>query len=1562
MSDFDNELSDLSIQKYNTESNLMSTILGVPVAAAVDTGVTIWNSLVPERYETETAGILGGINENLANIYSENEDTVKALSFVGGLLLPQGIALKGMNLLRSGAKGATWFSKAGEIERLANIKTAYEGAGTATNAFKEFSRMNRFAQAGNALVDATVLEGVLFATMNAHPFMEDYVKDPFKNAGIGILFGTGIMGAGNMIAGRYAVKGVKQEVEQASNEVLLQGFERADITANASDKLIRFSNNMKNWENMLQEDLTEHTKALIRFNIADSHAKQFSLLEETLSPNALERIGKTGDRAQEHKQLMIDRINAEPERWAEVNSISFSRVGEDAVPADAPWNPMFANTTLPGGITPLTKETKKGPKAATVLYSPKFDAFMTPKDIKYYGTAVDLGYLSADDLVKGMSKNWHVIPDLEISMIHSLTSSPVVDAAYLKGLAYFDRLEVEELYKPLKIGAADYPKIQGILSRIQKEMSAPGSTFDINKVQIHLIKDEAELLKPPGTPIPVASAFQYLQDSKILGVRTEIAQGVPPQVISIRYNMPHDTVRAIANGEPDHLLISKPFSEYTDAAQIEKILDLQNHTLSIRTNANKIPHAQMRARLMTTMQQNMDDQIKSALFANTKSTFMQTWNQYFNSKDFEYLRDIVRERLAMTGNAFMGAKFFTSADHALRDMKEISAIATNMGKQISEIHLRAVADLFAPIKSELSLVAKDPAALTEHNIALAVNARIKGYREYRDGKFFYQDPDVPMITQLDPISGKPVQVKNMVQAQFQGNDFEITTEAVKKVFDWYSVTGREMFNQANTLRQIPGVGRFSDTGFWVPSFNPRDKFIAYVLDKGSHQTTLLHGKTSADLQSAIEAFSTKNGVVIGQTHDIIRHGTDQEMYNIIAGRHDPMFMTNADVTQIHSGSSAPARVSTSPEQLVDIVHAYENQLNFNIKAMAELQMSDVFDFLGTASKYTQSEVKGQPVNKLLNQPKDAAAVLRNTFIGKNNLDQALWWKGTNEIYTTLLEKTLGMAYNVIEPVLNVVKGQVGKGRTLSDLEYTKLQDELARRGIPDVFAGFREAEARNLFHTDRTVKAEALAPRMMVLTNMLAATTLLRVGELGQAYVNAISLPILMTSEISSKLPARFMNTALSGSPELGAVKTMYEGWRFAHTKEAAPFVKYARDNKWLEGVVSEVDELFRQARQLDPGMLSAVEGAMKGRIVETLSKASNFSEQFVREKAFSTGVYIAKTSYPGLPDAGVLTFARDFMDRTIGNYAASQRPTAFQGTFGIAMGLFQTYMVTLAQSLFRHLEKGEFKALAKTMLAQGGIFGAKSLPGFNIVSEQIGEHFSDQNMDLITGTFRALPTKLAETIIYGLPSSFSQAAITSRGDIQPRIPDPFSGISAVPAINLTMQTGEALGKVASSLFSVDKTAGQGLMEALSMQSISRPVARISELLSGESITNKGNLIAGPDEIWTPLSVMARAFSTRPTSEARARDAIHLNTVYGSIDRENRQEIAMQLRTHLRGGSLNENVVASLAEKYLRTGSPAGWNSVVNSALGQTVVPAGNTVRNYLAPDSPTMRMVNDLY
>ena len=457
------------------------------------------------------------------------------------------------------------------------------------------------------------------------------------------------------------------------------------------------------------------------------------------------------------------------------------------------------------------------------------------------------------------------------------------------------------------------------------------------------------------------------------------------------------------------------------------------------------------------------------------------------------------------------------------------------------------------------------------------------------------------------------------------------------------------------------------------------------------------------------------------------------------------------------------------------------------------------DSLKTVSKITQAPFAGQPVNKFIKQPKDAAQVVMNTILGKANANDVFLWRGTNEIYEAILEKGLGTIAKVMEPILDTAKGKIGRGQTLSDLKYTELEKELKARGIPFIFDGFEEAAARQAFHTDRTVRSEALAPRITVLMNTLAATSLLKMGELGQAYVNAISLPILMTSEISSKLPAKFLNAELVGNPQLGVSKTIFNGFRFLFTPEGKRVMELGKKENLFKGVVSEVDELFRTTRQLEPGAISKLESAAKSNIVEALSFATNQSEQRVREMAFSTGWYMSKEAYPKLADSGRMIFARDFMDRVIGNYTASQRPTMFQGTFGVAMGLFQTYMLTMAQSMYRHLERREFKALAKMMLVQGGIFGAKSLPGYNLVSEHIGEHFSDQNVDLTTGTFRALPTALAESIIYGLPSTFGQASVTSRGDIQPRIPDPTLGINAIPAINLTNQAWQAMARVAKA-------------------------------------------------------------------------------------------------------------------------------------------------------------------
>ena len=64
----------------------------------------------------------------------------------------------------------------------------------------------------------------------------------------------------------------------------------------------------------------------------------------------------------------------------------------------------------------------------------------------------------------------------------------------------------------------------------------------------------------------------------------------------------------------------------------------------------------------------------------------------------------------------------------------------------------------------------------------------------------------------------------------------------------------------------------------------------------------------------------------------------------------------------------------------------------------------------------------------------------------------------------------------------------------------------------------------------------------------------------------------------------------------------------------------------------------------------------------------------------------------------------------------------------------------------------------------------------------------------------------------------------------------------------------------------------------------------------------------------------------------------------------------------MRDGTLDSSVVSTLGEEYMRTGSPAGWNSIVNTAIAQASLPINSTVRNYLSPNSPGIAMINNMY
>ena len=234
-------------------------------------------------------------------------------------------------------------------------------------------------------------------------------------------------------------------------------------------------------------------------------------------------------------------------------------------------------------------------------------------------------------------------------------------------------------------------------------------------------------------------------------------------------------------------------------------------------------------------------------------------------------------------------------------------------------------------------------------------------------------------------------------------------------------------------------------------------------------------------------------------------------------------------------------------------------------------------------------------------------------------------------------KSLGIIYNVVEPVLNVAKGQVGKEELCQiwNIQNSRMNWQ---EGNSKCVCWFQEAEAR-IFSTRMGLWKQKPCSSDDSSYKYAGRNDCSGSGNWARPMWMQF-LPILMTSEISSKLPARFMNVELAGSPELGNHKNNVRRLEICPYSASCPY-EICKDNKWLEGVISEVDELFRQAPQLDPGMLSCC-GREQWRVKQWKSCPNqHLLRTICARESFSTGVYIAKTSYPGLPDAGVLTFAR---------------------------------------------------------------------------------------------------------------------------------------------------------------------------------------------------------------------------------------------------------------------------------------------------------------------------------
>ena len=1106
---------------------------------------------------------------------------------------------------------------------------------------------------------------------------------------------------------------------------------------------------------------------------------------------------------------------------------------------------------------------------------------------------------------------------------------------------------------------------------------------------------------PKFTTHSPTSLKDQLHIAKLQGIGDAMRAGQPKELIALKYNVSHEALDILGSGSPDNLVdkyrllktqykdeFNSKFDRWNSVEQMGEAFAPTRRTLKVTADQSKIMgysgelldkqrEAILGATALTSLEKQLlnsgsgegqqliaakvamiDKQyndintlwIEDAVMTSRSKLAGQLYNRIVARDEINILREGMKEFVNGKG----GNPLYSSADFVTSRMGQVGRLVTTLGDERVHSVNKLFEEMMTPVSTHLKQIQANDVMRTEFAIFDNLRQSTKGLLRFDpEQRTFVTTPEGAVwdrklggfVKQEVDEAGNVINVPVAGTPAFEGK--VIQNAPVALAFKELQAAGDEIWEMQATLNKVKGVQTPADIGFWIPSTNLVNSNRAFILNRDTSSIKLIVGKDKKDLESLLANYklADNESLLTPSMVDDMKLSVHGDLLDDV-GR--------ADVAQLKQGIGL-ASPDISSDRLADIINGFKDRMNYQATSFMENALYDVTTKLDQLSAYNTRLTAKQSKQGFMSavkqmQTKDTAKDIKAILTGNSQAGSQELMGYINKFASGALHFGISGFQKAFEAVRPTFKNQ--------EVDYAKFNAALEAQGIEDPFKVFNEAARPLLYQRAKDSGYTVTPDRLVNGSNAIAATMALKFMELAQPLVNMMSLPILQVSTINRAFKAAQIESAdqlLANSP----LSIMMNGVRRVNSQlpENTKFMKYFEDEGLLVSTISEVDAVVRQARFGTGGVVGGLERALDSKFVEIMSKPSEVAEQLVRKTALMTGVELARRIYGNAAtDRQITIFARDFLKQSIGNYSTSQRPMMFQGTFGAAMGLFQTYMLTYAQNMYRHLDLKDYKGLGQTMLAQGGIFGAGSLPGFQQVSLAIGENFSDENMDLIRGTYRGLPDPLANILIYGMPSNFAPALHT-RGDVTPRIPTGFQTMVAPSMIGQALQSLVDVGK---SIVQADASTGQAFMEALSMQSVSRPIARLSELATGYSITRSGNQIAGNEEVWSWQGIMARVFSTRTLSEAKVREAIHLDSVYKSANSDNRKAVLETLRTAIRADTVDDELLDNLAVEYLRTGSPQGFRQAVNQAFMENSNERLVDLHGRLG-NSPLMLMIDDI-
>jgi hypothetical protein len=340
------------------------------------------------------------------------------------------------------------------------------------------------------------------------------------------------------------------------------------------------------------------------------------------------------------------------------------------------------------------------------------------------------------------------------------------------------------------------------------------------------------------------------------------------------------------------------------------------------------------------------------------------------------------------------------------------------------------------------------------------------------------------------------------------------------------------------------------------------------------------------------------------------------------------------------------------------------------------------------------------------------------------------------------------------------------------------------------------------------------------------------------------------------------------------------------------------------------------------------------------------------------------------------LSYINTFVNRTQGNYIASQRPVIFQGPLGQAMGLFQTYQFNLLQQVFRHVgESGGKDALVMAGL-QFGVYGLNGLPAFNAINTYIvgDAPGNTSNKTLYDAVLSGAGKEAGEWLLYGgLSNGLSifhpdlKTNIYSRGDINPR------HITLIPVNPVDTPIYQATSRLMKNMHDSFKQVSMGadvwgtFLRGIEQNGVSRPLAGMAQVLEGMgrpdlkviSTNQQGNMLMAHD-LYSLTSLM-RVAGAKPLDEAMVNDQMFRIDVWRKSDSAKRRQLAEGIRTSIINGQVpGPEQIEEFAYSYARAGGKQSEFAAFMAAQyrNTSVSQAEQLRRNLSSPYSQSLQLL----